>query len=134
MRALCTYLAALVFLIPVTAHAEPLSQERQAYLEGVWSGISTEVSADKLCSRTAPPAGATTLSIEFLRSGGMAFADDGTEAAVRGPITEAGEADGIVSLTFGNEIWRFRPDSDKVMARVLSSASLAGNVDSMVFK
>jgi len=134
MRALCKYLASLVFLIPVAAHADPLSQERQAYLEGVWSGISTEVSADKLCSITAPPAGAMTMSIEFLRSGGAAFADDGTENASRGPITEPSEDAGIVSLTFGGEVWRFRPDGPNVMYRVRTSASLGGGVDTMVFK
>jgi hypothetical protein len=134
MRALCTYLAALVFLAPITAHAEPLSQERQAYLEGVWSGISTEVSADKLCSLTAPPAGAMAMSIEFLRSGGVAFADDGTEGASRGPISEASEEAGVVSLNFGNEVWRFRPDGPNVMYRVRTSASLGGGVDTMVFK
>jgi len=134
MRALCKYLAALVFFIPVAAHAEPLSEERQAYLEGVWKGISTEVSADKLCSLTAPPAGAMTMSIEFLRSGGVAFADDGTESASRGPITDASEETGIVSLTFGGEVWRFRPDGPSVMYRVRTSASLGGGVDTMVFK
>lgn len=134
MRALTTYLAALAVLFPAAAHAEPLSQERQAYLEGVWSGISTEVSADKLCSLTAPPAGAVTMSIEFLRSGGVAFADDGTEGASRGPISEASEEGGIVSMTFGNEVWRFRPDGANVMYRVRSSASLGGGVDTMVFK
>ncbi len=137
MRALGRILASVtLFLAVASAHAEgvELSQERQAYLEGVWSGVSADVSADKLCSLTAPPAGATTLSIEFLRSGGMAFADDGSEAAIRGPIVEASEANGVVSLTFGNEVWRLRPDSDKVMSRVRSSASLGGDVDSMVFK
>jgi hypothetical protein len=134
MRALCKYLAALVFLVPVTANAEPLSEERQAYLEGVWSGISTEVSADKLCSLTAPPAGATAMSIEFLRSGGVAFADDGTESASRGSISEASEEAGIVSLTFGGEVWRFRPDGTNVMYRVRSSASLGAGVETMVFK
>lgn len=134
MRALIKYVVTLAVLFPFAAHAEPLSQERQAYLEGVWSGISTEVSADKLCSLTAPPAGATTMSIEFLRSGGVAFADDGAEGASRGPISDAGEEGGIVSLTFGNEVWRFRPDGPKVMYRVRSSASLGGGVDTMVFK
>jgi hypothetical protein len=136
MRALCRLLAAVIFLMPLTAHAEgiALTQERQAYLEGVWSGISTEVNADKLCSLQAPPAGATTLSIEFLRSGGVAFADDGTEAAARGRISEASEDGGIVALTFGNEVWRLRPDAPNVMYRVRTSASLGGGVDTMVFK
>lgn len=136
MRALCRLLAALLSLVPIAADAEeaPLGQERQAYLEGVWSGISTEVSADKLCSTTMPPAGATTLSIEFLRSGGVAFADDGTETASRGPISDAKEEGGIISLTFGNEVWRLRPDGPNVMYRVRTSASLGGGVDAMVFK
>jgi hypothetical protein len=130
-----TVLAVLFLLLPFAAHAEgnALTQERQAYLEGVWSGVSTEASADKLCA-SVPPVGATALSIEFLRSGGMAFADDGTESASRGPITQASEADGVVSLTFGGEVWRFRPDGPKVMYRVRSSASLGGGVDTMVFK
>src|SRR5215510_8130902 len=136
MRALCRLLIALIFFAPVAAHAEgtALSQERQAYLEGVWSGISTEVNADKLCSTQAPPSGAMALSIEFLRSGGMAFADDGTEAASRGPITDASEENGIISLTFGGEVWRLRAESPKVMYRVRSSASLGTPVDTMVFK
>jgi hypothetical protein len=136
MRALCRFLATLIFFAPAAAHAEGINigQDRQAYLEGVWSGISTEVNADKLCSRQAPPAGAMALSIEFLRSGGMAFADDGTEASSRGPITEASEENGIVSLTFGNEVYRLRPDTDNVMYRVRTSASIGSPVDTMVFK
>lgn len=124
----------MLLLVPSTAGAEGISQERQAFLEGIWSGVSTDVSADKLCSTTAPPAGATTLMVEFLRSGGVAFADDGTEAAVRGPITSTSESNGIVSLTFNNEAWRFRPEGKNIMYRVRSSASLGGDVDTMVFK
>jgi hypothetical protein len=74
------------------------------------------------------------LSIEFMRSGGMAFADGGDGEAVRGRITEANEAGGVISLTFGNEVWRLRPENDKVMSKVRSSASLAGDVDTMYFK
>ncbi len=118
----------------LTAHAEGISQERQAYLEGVWSGVPTEVSADKLCSTTAPPAEATALAIEFQRSGGVAFIDDGTEAASRGPILSASEENGVVSLKIGDQAWRFRPDTKDVMYRVRSSASLGGDVDTMVFK
>lgn len=135
MRALAFSLVALIaYALPAQAEGVTLSQERQAYLEGVWSGISTEVSADKLCSRQAPPVDAATLSIEFLRSGGVAFVDDGTEAAARGPIVEASEANGIIALTFNNEVWRFRVDGPNVMYRVRSSASLGGAVDTMVFK
>ena len=118
----------------LTAPAEGISPERQAYLEGVWSGVPTEVSADKLCSTTAPPAEATALAIEFQRSGGVAFIDDGTEAASRGPILSASEENGVVSLKIGDQAWRFRPDTKDVMYRVRSSASLGGDVDTMVFK
>ena len=135
MRLLAWIFLALVAIAPAAyAEGNNLSDARQAYLEGEWSGVPTDVSADKLCSIQAPPAGATTLSIEFLRSGGVAFADDGTEAATRGPITEATESNGVISLTFGNEVWRFRTDGDKIMYRVRSSASLGGDVDMMVFK
>lgn len=109
-----------------------LSAERQAYLEGVWKGVSADTSADKLCKDEALQA--TTLSIEFLRSGGMAFADDGSEAPARGPIVDAVEAGGVITLTFGNEVWRLRPENDNVMSKVRSSASLGGDVDSMTFK
>ena len=135
MRTPRLLLAALILLAPAAARAEGkgLSQERQAYLEGIWSGVSTDVSADKLCSKV-PPVDAVTLSIEFLRSGGMAFADDGSETPSRGPITEAVEANGVVSLTFAGEVWRLRPDGPKVMYRVRTSASLDAGVDTMVFK
>lgn len=126
--------AAILILTSFAAHAEGLSKERQTYLEGVWSGVPTEVSADKLCSTTAPPAEATTLAIEFERSGGVAFVDDGTEAASRGPIQSASEENGIVVLKIGDQAWRFRPDGKNVMYRVRSSASLGGDVDTMVFK
>jgi hypothetical protein len=134
MRAHSLLAAVFSLILPIAAHAEGISQERQSYLEGVWSGVPTEVSANKLCSTTEPPAEATTLAIEFLRSGGVAFVDDGTEAAGRGPIVSAGETNGVVSLTIGNEAWRFRPDTKDIMYRVRSSASLGGDVDTMVFK
>ena len=137
MRALGRIFAStflLSLLGAAAAHAEgiELTQERQAYLEGVWSGVDADTSADKLCTDQAPQA--MTLSIEFMRSGGMAFADDGSSEAVRGPITDATEANGVVTLTFGNEVWRLRPGSDKVMSKVRSSASLAGETGSMTFK
>jgi hypothetical protein len=123
-----------ILLAPLAANAEGISQERQSYLEGVWSGVPTEVSADKLCSTTAPPAEATTLALEFLRSGGVAFVDDGTEAALRGPILSASEENGVVTLKIGDQAWRFRSETKDVMYRVRSSASLGGDVDTMVFK
>lgn len=133
-----TFLFALLGILglipPAFAESTPLAPERQAWLEGVWSGVSADVSADKLCSRIAPPAGATALSIEFQRSGGVLFAGDGSEESIRGRITEAGEENGVVSLTVGNEVFRLRPDSDNIMTRVRSSASLGGDVDIMVFK
>jgi hypothetical protein len=127
-------LAILAALGATGAQAEGIEipQDRQAYLEGVWSGVDANTSADKLCVDLGLHA--TTLSIEFMRSGGMAFADDGNGQAVRGRIIEASETDGVVSLTFGNEVWRLRPDSDKVMARVRSSASVGSDVDMMYFK
>jgi hypothetical protein len=115
-----------------SAEGIDISQERQAYLEGVWNGVGADTSADKLCTDQAPQA--TTLSIEFMRSGGMAFADGGDAQAVRGRIVEASEANGVISLTFGNEVWRLRPESDKVMSKVRSSASLPGDLDTMYFK
>lgn len=123
-----------ILCLTAAAHAEGISQESRSFLEGVWSGVPTDVSADKLCSTTAPPVGATTLVLEFLRSGGIAFADDGSEAAARGPITAATEENGVVSLTFNNEAWRFRAEGKNLMYRVRSSASLGGDVDVMVFK
>lgn len=138
MNAFFRSLAAFVLLaaLPVVAHAESLelSKARQDYLEGVWSGVSADTNANKLCSTTAPPAGAIALTIEFLRSGGMAVADDGSEGSTRGKIVEASEADGIVTLTFGNEVWRMRPENDNIMYRVRSSASIGGDVDTVVFK
>jgi hypothetical protein len=120
MRIHRLFAAVVSLMLPMAAHAEGISQERQAYLEGVWSGVPTEVNADKLCSTTAPPAEATTLALEFLRSGGVAFLDDGTEATSRG--------------TINGEVWRFRSETKDVMYRVRSSASLGGDVDTMVFK
>lgn len=136
MRAFLAAVLTVSFAITGAAHAEgvEISAERQAYLEGVWKGVSADTSADKLCSRTAPPRDATTLSIEFLRSGGVAFADGGSEGATRGQIAEATEENGVISLTFGNEVWRLRPENDTVMSRVRSSASVGADVDSMVFK
>jgi hypothetical protein len=69
-----------------------------------------------------------------LRSGGVAFIDDGTEAAYRGPFSAVSEENGVVSLTINGQAWRFRPDAKDVMYRVRSSASLGGDVDTMVFK
>lgn len=135
MRARLFFVSVLsIFLTTLPASAEGISQERQSYLEGVWSGVPTEVSANKLCSTVEPPAEATTLAIEYLRSGGIAFIDDGTEAATRGPILSASEENGVISLKIGDQAWRFRPDTKDVMYRVRSSASLGGDVDTMVFK
>jgi hypothetical protein len=135
MRTLCRSFAAGLFLAAslVTAQAGALSQERQAYLEGVWNGVAADTDADKLCTLQAP-AGSVTLSIEFMRSGGAAFADDGSGKATRGLITEAADENGIVSLTFGKEVWRLRADGPKVMYRVRSSATAGGGGDLMVFK
>jgi len=136
MRIFQYLLIAAVALAAPAARAEgiTLSQERQAYLEGVWSGVPATVSADKLCSKEAPPPEAVALSIEFLRTGGTAFRDAGADGPIRGPIAAADEANGVVTLTLGGQVWRLRPESDKIMYRVRSSASLNGDVDSVVFK
>lgn len=123
-------------LVATAAQAEgvQISKERQAFLEGVWSGVSSDVSADKLCSKVAPPAGAVAMAVEFERTGGVLVAEDGSETSIRGVITNASEDNGVISLTVGQEVFRLRPDSDKVMSRVRSSASMGGDVDTMVFK
>lgn len=133
--------AALVLLIALfwstqAASADPqaLTPERQAWLEGVWSGLPTDVSADKLCSRIAPPAGAATLAIEFQRTGGVIFYSDGDETALRGMISSASEGNGVVSLNVNDMVFRFRPDGERIMFRVRSSASIGGDIDTMVFR
>lgn len=131
------FLLVLSFVSQVHAAAAEgieLSAEHKSFLEGVWSGVSTDVSADKLCSKTTPPAGATAMAIEFEKSGGVLFSSDGGETAIRGRIATASETNGILSLTVGDEVFRFRPDTDRIMSRVRSSASLGGDVDTMVFK
>ncbi|MEQ1753543.1 MAG: hypothetical protein ABL973_05365 [Micropepsaceae bacterium] len=125
-----------LLVVGTNAQAEgvPVTPEHKSFLEGVWSGVSADTSADKLCSKVAPPPGALALAIEFERSGGLLVASDGSEDSIRGPITDASEANGVISLTVGQEVFRLRPDSDKIMSRVRSSASLGGDVDTMVFK
>ena len=133
-KILASLFALTCLVSAVRAEGVQLSPERKAWLEGVWSGVSSDTSADKLCSRIAPPPDTTTLSIEFERSGGVLFASDGGEGATRGKITTAEETNGVVSITAGDEVFRLRPDSDNTMSRVRSSASLGGDVDTMVFK
>lgn len=135
MRLLPLLALSLLFVVQ-SARAEgiDLDAERKAFLEGVWSGVSTDVSADKLCSKSMPPAGATALAIEFEKSGGVLFASDGSETAIRGRVLSASETNGVLTLAVGEEVFRFRPDTDRIMSRVRSSASLGGDVDTMVFK
>lgn len=111
-----------------------LSPERQAWLEGVWSGLPTDVSANKLCSRLSPPPGAITLAIEFQKTGGVIFYSDGSQTALRGMISSASEKNGVYNLTMNDEVFRFRPDGERIMFRVRSSASIGGDVDVMVFR
>ena len=125
---------AIFATVAASADGVNLTPERKSYLEGVWNGVPNDVSADKLCSKIAPPAGATALSIEFEKSGGVLFASDGSESAIREQITEASESNGVLSITAGEEVFRLRPDTDTIMSRVRSSASLGGDVDTMVFK
>jgi hypothetical protein len=140
MRWILTLLmmAGLVLASPAGAQEDPaaVSPERKAWLEGVWSGVSVDVNANKLCSKLAPPAGAMTLAIEFATSGGVVFASDGSETSIRGRIERATDTNGVVSLSVGEDVFRFRadPGDDRIMYRVRSSASLGGDVDLMVFK
>jgi hypothetical protein len=112
--------------------AVTLSAGQQARLEGVWKGIDAASDASKLCSEQSTSH--NTLSLEFMRTGGMIFYDDGTEATTRAPLTAAEEANGIITLTAGNQIWRFRATGNNTMASVRSSASLGADVDDMVYK
>jgi hypothetical protein len=133
MRIVGAAILALVFSIgAANAEGVTLSPEQQAKLEGVWKGIGAASDASKLCSAQA--VSHNTLSLEFMRTGGMIFYDDGTEASTRAPLTTATETSGIVTLTAGNQIWRFRVTGSNTMAKVRSSASLGADVDDMVFK
>jgi hypothetical protein len=132
MRIVGAAFLALVLSTGLAQAAVTLTPEQQAKLEGVWKGIDAASDASKLCS--AQSTSHNTLSLEFLRTGGMIFYDDGTEATTRAPLTGAEEASGIITLTAGNQVWRFRVTSDTTMASVRSSASLGADVDDMVYK
>lgn len=114
------------------AQAGALTPEQQTKLEGVWKGVDAASDASKACSPQS--LAKNTLSLEFMRTGGMIFFDDGTEATTRAPLTSAEEANGIITLTAGNQIWRFRAMGENAMASVRNSASLGADVDDMVYK
>ena len=133
MRVLAAAILALVSFIGVAnAAGVSLSPEQQGKLEGVWKGIDAAADASKLCSEQSTSH--NTMSLEFLRTGGMIFYDDGTEATTRAPLTGAEEANGIVTLTSGEHIWRFRITGAGTMTSVRSSASLGADVDDMVYR
>ena len=132
MRIVGAALLALVSSIGIAQAAVTLTPEQQAKLEGVWKGIDAASDASKLCSEQSTSH--NTLSLEFLRTGGMIFYDDGTEATTRAPLSGAEEANGIITLTAGNQVWRFRDTGNNTMASVRSSASLGADVDDMAYK
>lgn len=133
MRIIGSAILALVAAIGVAqAGGVSLSPERQNSLEGVWSGVDAMSDASKLCS--AQSTSNNTLSFEFQRTGGMIFFSDGSEAAIRAPLTAADETNGVITLTAGDQVWRFRPGIDGVLTRVRNSASMGSDVDDMVFK
>jgi hypothetical protein len=133
MRILGAAILALLSFVGVgNAAGVTLTPEQQTKLEGVWKGIDAASDASKLCSEQSTSH--NTMSLEFLRTGGMIFYDDGTDATTRAPLTGAEEANGIVTLTAGEHIWRFRVMGENAMASVRSSASLGADVDDMVYK
>ena len=125
-------LALFAFAGVAQAEGTSLSPARQGDLEGVWKGIDAASDASKLCSEQSTAH--NTLSLEFMRTGGMIFFDDGTEATTRAPLTASAEANGIVTLTSANQVWRFRPTGKDTMSSVRSSASLGSDVDDMVYR
>ncbi|MBI1210282.1 MAG: hypothetical protein GC190_02370 [Alphaproteobacteria bacterium] len=133
MRVLGAAILAFVSTVGV-ANAEGinLTPELQSKLEGVWKGIDAASDASKLCS--AHSLARSTMSLEFMRTGGTIFFDDGTDATTRAPLTGADEANGIVTLTAGNQVWRFRVTGATTMNSVRSSASLGADIDDMVYK
>lgn len=133
MRIIGAVIFALVsFVGAANAAGITLTPEQQSKLEGVWKGIDAASDASKLCSTES--VSQNTLSLEFLRTGGMIFYDDGTEATTRAQLSGAEEANGIVTLTAGDHIWRFRTIGNNTMASVRNSASLGADVDDMVYK
>ncbi len=133
MRIVGAAILALVLTSGIAqAEGVTLSPEQQAKLEGVWKGVDAASDASKACS--AQSLAKNTLSLEFMRTGGMIFFDDGTEATTRAPLTGAEEANGVITLTSGNHIWRFRVVGENAIASVRNSASLGADVDDVVYK
>jgi hypothetical protein len=112
-----------------------LSPERQSFLEGEWHGVTVDTNANKLCAKDGPQS--TILSFEFLRSGGVAFFDNGVqEESGRRAISAASESDGLIAIELAGQMasFTFRQDGPDRLALVRNSASLGMPVDVMVFK
>jgi hypothetical protein len=125
----------LLFSAPSAVAEVALSPERQSFLEGEWHGVTVDTNANKLCTKEAPPA--TVLSFEFLRSGGVAFFDNGNQKeSGRRAISSASDADGLIDIQLDGQMaaFTFRKDGPDRMALVRNSASLGMPVDVMVFK
>ena len=134
MRILGSAILALIASVGL-ARAEAvgtMSAERQTALEGVWKGVDAMSDASKLCAEQSTSN--HVLSLEFLRTGGMIYFDDGSGDATRAPLTGAEEANGIITLTAGDHVWRFRSTGVNTMTSVRSSASLGADVDDLVYK
>lgn len=132
-------ISALVFGLSVSISAAMaqvvLTPERQSFLEGEWRGVTVDTNANKLCAKDGPQA--TVLSFEFLRSGGVAYFDNGNqEESGRRAITSASDEDGLIDLKLDGQMsaLTFRKDGPDRMALVRNSASLGMPVDVMVFK
>lgn len=133
MRIVGSAILALVASISFArAEGVTLSPERQASLEGVWKGVDAASDASKLC--TEQSTSNNTLSLEFLRTGGMIFFSDGSDSSTRAPLSAAEENNGIITLTAGNQVWRFRSTGKDVLTSVRNSASLGADVDDLVYK
>lgn len=125
----------LVLSAPAAVADVTLSPERQAFMEGEWHGVTVDTNANKLCAKDSPPS--TVLSFEFLRSGGVAFFDNGVQAeSGRRAISSASESDGLIDVQLDGQMaeFTFRQDGPDRLALVRNSAALGMPVDVMVFK
>jgi hypothetical protein len=112
-----------------------LPPEVQSFLEGEWHGVTVDTNANKLCTPQTPEK--TVFAIEFAKTGGLAFFDNGVqEDSGRREIVSA-SMDGklmVLQLKGQVQLWAFRKDGPDRMALVRDSASLGMAVDTMAFK